>query len=141
MRVAALCLVGLVSWIGCGGGGGGSAGGDSVSAGAGTGAGASHTCLDEDGDGFGKYCVAGADCNDADPTVTDECRRCATPTQGWPCEPGAKPMRCDPHYSQTTTMNGQTGTLVCSEGSRYCRDSVYSGCEVLLGYATFIPNN
>jgi hypothetical protein len=37
-------------------------------------------------------------------------------------------------------QNGQTGTLVCSEGARYCRDGAYSDCEVLTGYVTFIAD-
>jgi hypothetical protein len=96
--------------------------------------------MDADGDGFGKYCPAGLDCNDHDPNVTDECVRCAMPNLGCPCEPGTMPMRCDPHYAKKTTMNGQTGTLVCSEGTRYCRDGAYSDCEILFSYATFIPD-
>ena len=96
--------------------------------------------MDEDGDGFGQNCKLGKDCDDTDPNVTDECRRCVMPNLGCPCTPGTMGMRCDPKYMKKTTMNGQTGTLVCSEGTRYCRDGVYSDCEVLLQYAMFIAD-
>jgi len=97
-------------------------------------------CIDMDGDGFGKYCKAGQDCDDTDPTITDECIRCRTPNIGCPCDPGTMPMRCDPHYMMKTTQNGVVGTLTCSEGSRYCRDGVFSDCEVLLQYASFVAD-
>jgi hypothetical protein len=93
--------------------------------------------VDDDGDGFGLHCKLGKDCDDTDPTVTDECYRCLMPIKDCPCMPGTPGMRCDPHYMMKVTMNGQTGTLTCNEGTRYCRDGVYSDCEVLLQYATF----
>lgn len=99
-----------------------------------------HVCVDMDGDGFGTNCSAGKDCDDTDPTVTDECVRCATENLGCPCEPGTAPLRCDPHYAKKTTQNGKTGTIMCSEGTRYCRDAFWSDCEVLLQYATFVPD-
>lgn len=134
MRLGLLMFVACL--LGCGGGhGGGSGGGDvQVLADAGSGG-----CMDEDGDGFGYGCVPGADCDDADPNITDECRRCAVPNKGCPCEVGSKPLNCDPD-DKRVTMNGVTGTLVCSEGTRYCRDGIYSDCEILFQYATFVPD-
>jgi hypothetical protein len=96
--------------------------------------------MDADGDGFGLYCSAGSDCDDSDPMVTDECVRCATENLGCPCDPGTAPLRCDPHYAKKTTQNGQTGTVICSEGTRYCRDAAWSDCEILFQYATFVPD-
>ena len=96
-------------------------------------------CVDEDDDGFGQSCMRGLDCDDGDPEVTDECRRCVQPNDNCPCEPGTEPSRCDPDDIRTT-QNGVTGVLVCSEGMRYCRDAVWSECEILWQYATFMPD-
>src|SRR5262245_20116310 len=84
-------------------------------------AGEEFVCTDEDGDGFGKYCELGTDCDDDDPSVTDECRRCAQPTEGCACTPGTVPTKCDP-----PTIRVDGGVLVCSEGTRYCRDGHWS---------------
>ncbi len=88
-----------------------------------------YECIDEDGDGFGKYCDKGADCDDDDAQVTDECRRCATRRAGCPCEPGTEPVRCDP-----PDIEVDGGILVCSDGTRYCRDAKWSTCEVIGDY-------
>jgi hypothetical protein len=142
MRARTLCLIAMVCLAGCSGkkGGGGGAG-SGISLGGDGGAVTSRECMDQDGDGFGKYCMAGPDCNDNDPAITNECVLCKTPNKGCPCVAGTMPMRCDPHYMMKTTKNGVTGTLTCSEGTRYCRDSVYSDCEVLLQYATFVADH
>jgi hypothetical protein len=135
MRLGPLYLASLALLLGCGGGGGG--GGDNTLAlDASTG---SRECMDEDGDGFGRYCSEGNDCDDGDDTITDECRRCVRPNEGCPCEPGTKPMWCDPP-DMRTVMNGVTGVLECKEGTRYCRDGVYSECEILLQYAVFVAD-
>jgi len=91
-------------------------------------------CVDEDGDGFGVYCDRGADCDDDDPEVTDDCRRCMRPREGCKCTPGTEPLGCDPPDIET-----EGGVLVCSEGTRYCRDAKWSACEVI-GEYTFVPN-
>ncbi len=132
-----------VCFLGCGGkgGGGGGAGSYSVADNDGGANTVTRGCVDMDGDGYGKNCPMGQDCNDNDPNITDECIRCRTTNQGCPCDPGTMPMRCDPHYMQKTTMNGVSGTLVCSEGTRYCRDGVYSDCEVLFQYAMFVADS
>jgi hypothetical protein len=97
-------------------------------------AGDEYACVDADGDGYGVYCVKGADCNDSDPNVTDECRRCRQPKLNCPCKPGTMPMQCDP-----PDMRVEGGTLVCSEGTRYCRDGLYSDCEII-GQYVLVPD-
>ena len=84
-------------------------------------------CEDEDGDGFGDHCKKGRDCNDDDPEDTDLCFRCNKDPhdEDCPCDKGTKPMFCIP---PDIVMNGQT--YVCSEGSKYCRDEMWSVCEV-----------
>lgn len=91
-------------------------------------------CIDEDGDGYGSNCTRGDDCDDADTAVTNQCVLCTKlVVKGCPCDPGTKPMACDPEDIKTT-RNGVRGTLVCSEGTRYCRDGFYSDCEALVEY-------
>lgn len=96
-------------------------------------------CRDADGDGFGTGCDRGRDCDDADPMVTNECVICATPQQGCKCTPGTKPMMCTPDKKKVV-VNGVSGTLVCTEGYRYCRDGLYSDCEIIQMYARFIAD-
>lgn len=93
-----------------------------------------YVCVDEDGDGFGQYCDKGTDCDDSDPNVTDLCRRCATAREGCPCKPGSEPTKCDP-----PDIEVEGGTLVCSEGTRYCRDGFYSDCEII-GQYVLVPS-
>jgi hypothetical protein len=88
------------------------------------------SCVDEDGDGYGLYCSLGTDCDDNDPDVTDECRRCAGGSStGCPCKAGTKTVSCTPPVMHVTG-----GTLVCREGNRYCRDSYWSACETIGQY-------
>lgn len=141
MRLLAVCCLGmLVLGFGCGGDDGpgnrGSAGSTSTRDMDG---GSRASCIDEDEDGFGRNCSAGADCDDDDPEITDECRRCARDLTGCTCEPGTEPMWCKPE-DMRVTQNGVTGTLVCTDGARYCREGVWSGCEILAQYTTFIPD-
>jgi hypothetical protein len=91
-------------------------------------------CIDEDDDGFGnQYCEEGRDCDDDDPEVTDECYRCVSPNRNCPCEPGTMAVPCTPDAIQV-----EGGTLVCAEGTRYCRDGLWSSCEAI-GEYTFVP--
>jgi hypothetical protein len=62
-----------------------------------------------------------------------------TPAPGCVCELGTSPMFCDPP-DRRVTQGGVMGTLVCSEGTMYCRDAVWSECELLLQYAMFVPD-
>jgi hypothetical protein len=86
-------------------------------------------CIDGDADGYGFQCTAGSDCDDADPGVHDGCDNCRKPGDGCACEAGAKPVDC----SVTLSVDAD-GALVCSSGTRYCRDGEWSACE---GVATF----
>ena len=137
MRIRTLCLIVMLSGWGCGGDDGG--GTETFAVPSDGGAGARYECDDDDGDGYGMYCDHGRDCDDNDPDVTDLCYRCRENNPGCACEKGTRPEFCDPDDIQTT-MNGVTGTLVCSEGTRYCREEMWSDCEILLEYATFIPD-
>jgi hypothetical protein len=91
-------------------------------------------CIDRDHDGYGRNCDQGKDCDDDDPNVTDECRRCLSIAQDCPCTRGTSPIRCVP-----PTIRVDGGVLVCTEGTRYCRDGYWSGCEVIGDYV-FRPN-
>jgi len=92
------------------------------------------SCVDNDGDGFGAHCPLGADCDDEDPTSGNECRRCATPIKDCPCKSGTLPLSCIPPAKQV-----EGGTLICKEGSRYCRTGYWSDCESIGGYV-LVPN-
>jgi hypothetical protein len=91
-------------------------------------------CTDVDNDGYGKYCSRGNDCDDNDPNITDECRRCVRVAKDCPCPASTLPVSCDP---PTQRVDG--GILVCEDGTRYCRDGYWSDCE-LVGNYVFIPN-
>lgn len=86
-------------------------------------------CVDKDHDGYGRYCSAGSDCDDNDPDITDECRRCLAAAKDCPCKPGTAQTRCTP-----PVMHVDGGTLVCSEGTRYCRDGYWGDCETIGQY-------
>jgi hypothetical protein len=91
--------------------------------------GADVVCTDEDGDGYGLHCELGPDCDDHDPDVTDECRRCGGVAKDCPCKPGTRAVTCTP-----ATLHVAGGTLVCKEGNRYCRSGYWSDCETIGGY-------
>ena len=148
MLARALCLMALLIGFGFGCGGDDDDDGSSmVPNGRPDAGGGARRCVDNDDDGFGDFCDDGDDCDDDDPEVTDECRRCRVPNEGCPCEAGTKPLHCDPKDLRTTNDKGQTGVLVCSEGTRYCRKenpeaekSEWSDCEILFQYATFVAD-
>jgi len=97
--------------------------------GAGTSTSSAGTCVDRDHDGFGDHCAAGPDCDDRDPELHTGCLRCATPNQGCDCARGTRPTDC---FLDTTTSDD--GTVMCHEGTRYCRDGRWSGCESVFSY-------
>ena len=97
-------------------------------------AGPEDACIDRDGDGYGRNCRKGKDCDDDDPRITDECRRCLAVTKDCPCKPGTAAARCTPPVIEV-----EGGVLVCAEGSRYCRDGYWSDCETI-GEYVFQPN-
>jgi len=81
-------------------------------------------CVDRDGDGYGEGCSRGDDCDDQSAEETTECLRCAQPNAGCPCELGTQPNTC---YLDKTEADD--GTIMCNEGTRYCRNSRWSACE------------
>jgi hypothetical protein len=87
-------------------------------------------CIDEDDDGAGRNCAV-IDCDDNDPSITDECIRCREPNEGCPCEAGTPPTFCQPPDIE---INGQV--FECQEGTRYCREEaddlmLWTDCEVI----------
>jgi hypothetical protein len=88
------------------------------------------SCVDKDNDGFGQGCFRGKDCDDDDPTVTDECYRCVHPeTEGCACKRGIDPVVC--YLDNTKNEEGRT---VCNEGTRFCREGKWTGCESVRSY-------
>ena len=129
MRAVAVLAVALLwgSLVACGGD-------DSQPTGIDTGGsdqdgGADEVCVDQDDDGYGKHCALGSDCDDNDPGVTDECRRCRVAATDCPCTPGTKPTGCEPAVQHVAG-----GILVCKEGNRYCRAGYWSDCESIGEY-------
>ena len=86
-------------------------------------------CIDQDRDGFGRNCDLGRDCDDNNPRITDECRRCLTHSKDCPCKAGTAAEKCTP-----PTIKVDGGVLVCAEGTRYCRDSYWGDCETIGEY-------
>jgi len=79
-------------------------------------------CVDADGDGAGRRCAGGFDCNDDDPEITDDCVRCLEPAKNCPCEEGTEAMLCTPdNLGEQVEMNGQL--LQCTEGQRFCQEA------------------
>jgi hypothetical protein len=86
-------------------------------------------CQDGDGDGYGVNCALGADCDDADASATYECRHCARPERGCPC---AAEQPAQPCFERSEP--GEGDARVCHEGTRYCRDGLWSACEDVRSY-------
>lgn len=77
-------------------------------------------CVDEDGDGFGDGCEAGADCDDTDPTIHDGCKAPPPPPD---CTSG-ETRTCKVQLP----MNGMVAS--CFVGIERCKDQRWSGeCE------------
>ena len=86
-------------------------------------------CKDDDHDGFGENCSLGLDCDDHDSRSTNECRTCAHPELGCPCATGQQPISC---FGRDEALID--GNMMCHEGTRSCRDGVWSACEDMHGY-------
>ncbi|HKU43235.1 MAG TPA: hypothetical protein VJR89_33975, partial [Polyangiales bacterium] len=86
-------------------------------------------CTDEDGDGYGDGCEQGGDCNDNDPAIHQGCLSCVRPAEGCACENSTPPVSC---YLDPSTDS--EGTVMCREGTRYCRNGAWSGCESIFTY-------
>ena len=83
-------------------------------------------CSDADGDGFGDGCAKGADCDDADPSVTNGCYRCQDHAPGCPCPYEAQRVPC----GKVTVTQPELGTVVCGDGGQVCTNGVWSACEL-----------
>jgi hypothetical protein len=84
-------------------------------------------CIDSDGDGYGRYCGDGPDCDDTDPDKHVGC--CIGATTGCECKAGTAPKSCKP---DNKVIDG--GVYMCTEGTRYCRDGFWSKCEAVGDY-------
>ena len=89
-------------------------------------------CIDKDHDTYGFNCLHPHDCDDNDPDITDECRRCVRPNDNCPCSVGSMPVTCKPADRQ-----GDGGVFRCKEGNRYCRDGLWSTCEEAGNYVFY----
>src|SRR5262245_12077586 len=93
-------------------------------------AGESEACpADLDHDGYGEGCELGPDCDDDDRQIHQGCGVCARPQQGCECALGSPAVSC---FLPATP--GSDGELLCQEGTRYCRDGAWSGCESIHTY-------
>ncbi len=81
------------------------------------------SCEDHDRDGFGPGCMLGADCDDNEPGVTDQCYRCATPDDGCPCTTEGAKVACGKIESKT-----DDGRVICMQGERLCKSGTWSAC-------------
>src|SRR5687767_5156378 len=81
-------------------------------------------CIDLDQDGHGYGCASGPDCNDDDAAQYEGCAACTADEAGCACDPASPPVTCMlPRKLETD------GAMLCSVGTRYCRDAVWSECE------------
>ncbi len=82
-------------------------------------------CTDGDGDGYGDGCVSGSDCDDGDPTVTDDCYRCQTPGQaGCPCSDDGERVACG------KVEHDLGESVTCGFGETVCADGTWNECIV-----------
>jgi streptogramin lyase len=79
-------------------------------------------CIDEDGDGFGKFCVAGLDCDDANPNFAKACPNCNDGNvPGCSCKGIAAPCYSgDPNW---------VGKGICKAGVQPCKDGFWGACN------------
>ncbi len=87
------------------------------------------TCVDEDGDGFGRYCADGPDCDDGDDSRFDDCP-CFEEREGCGCEQDAPPQECE-----LSSKQYRDGVLLCATGVRYCRDGIWTDCIGTAAYS------
>ncbi len=85
-------------------------------------------CADQDGDGYGRGCELGPDCDDADTRVTIECRAAtceANPlSEGCPCE-GNAVSDC----GKVTQYYGDH--VICGYGAQLCNDGMWTECRLV----------
>jgi hypothetical protein len=87
--------------------------------------------VDLDGDGYGRNCTLGPDCDDNDPAVTTECLDAGCPDGGGGCAPVA----CTDGTTGacTITLGEHGGVKRCYEGVRVCVDGQWGPCELVDG--------
>lgn len=81
-------------------------------------------CFDEDGDGFGKGCFKGADCDDSNPNSLDECYRCQSADLGCPCTTEGEYGACG---KVEIKIGEQT---VCGQGVAVCTNGTWGECII-----------
>ncbi|MDD9971945.1 MAG: C-type lectin domain-containing protein, partial [Myxococcales bacterium] len=86
-------------------------------------------CVDRDGDGFGINCGRGRDCDDTDASITNDCMACSRPELGCACGASQEPISC---FLDDRLM--PDGQVMCSEGTRYCKDGYWGRCEDVYSY-------
>lgn len=79
-------------------------------------------CVDGDGDGHGRGCDLGDDCDDQDPSLTDQCTLCGVAASGCPCSPRDLPQPCD------LDTDGAPSPETCWIGQRTCLRGAWSRC-------------
>lgn len=91
----------------------------------GAGGGSVVECEDEDGDGFGKGCLKGPDCDDGDERVTDDCYRCAHDgTPGCACDTPDALAECGQVLSRVGDQ------ITCGYGVSTCSEGVWGPCII-----------
>lgn len=86
---------------------------------------ASGACIDEDGDGFGRNCAGGADCDDTNPEITDQCYRCANDgTLGCPCTEEGAQAECGKVLSKLGDQ------ITCGYGFSTCSEGEWGPCII-----------
>ncbi len=91
------------------------------------------SCLDIDLDGYGIGCVAGSDCDDANPLVHVGCLSCGRHAQhGCPCDPERDvPVECH----SGAPVPDEHGRLRCLAGERSCEGGTWSECVYTDSYS------
>ncbi|MEZ4226607.1 MAG: choice-of-anchor L domain-containing protein [Polyangiaceae bacterium] len=89
-------------------------------------------CVDNDHDGFGNGCAAGADCDDSDPSSGNECYACIQPRPGCPCTSQGQRASC----GQVQSTVGKQVT--CGYGETVCDGGVYGEC-IINNSVTLLP--
>lgn len=84
----------------------------------------SSLCIDEDGDGFGKGCAKGIDCDDSNAASLDECYRCVSADKGCPCDSESAQAGCGKVEIQIGSQ------LVCGQGITTCTNGKWGECII-----------
>lgn len=89
-------------------------------------------CVDKDGDGFGRGCGNGMDCDDSDPAIGAECYACNQNQTGCACAHEGQKIACG---EVATGSDGQPG---CRMGQKVCQGGVWSECRTADGWESVI---